>query len=182
MRRVLNVINQQSTVRNLVIAIIVSASSVAIMAMLTQSMVYDIYGSADMPDTNFGYSYDDILEAFDILGSDGLNVWLQVHLLDLIFPLGYSFAIAFAIMLELRNSFPENNNLRILALLPIFAAIFDYLENALIASQALAYPNLSVSVIALASGVTILKWLLLYASFIIVFILIPVVLYKRIRN
>ncbi|MDF1540722.1 MAG: hypothetical protein P1Q69_17635 [Candidatus Thorarchaeota archaeon] len=74
------------------------------------------------------------------------------------------------------------DNLRALALLPIFAAFFDYLENALITSQAVAYPNLSALVISVASGVTILKWLLLYGAFAIVFILIPLVIYKKFKN
>ncbi len=182
MERMLNGIDRLSTGRNLVIAILVSAISVSVMAMLTQVMVYDVYGEAMMPDMNLGYSYDDILQSFDVLGSEGLNVWLQVHLLDLVFPLGYSFALAFGITMELRNSYPERKNLRTLSLLPLFAAFFDYLENTLIASQAAAYPNLSTLVISIASGVTILKWLFLFGAFAVVFILIALVLYKKSRN
>ncbi|MFW9849954.1 MAG: hypothetical protein ACFFF4_12520 [Candidatus Thorarchaeota archaeon] len=182
MKRLLNAIDRISTPRNLVLAILIAALSVGTMAILTENLVYSVYGAADMPDTNFGYTYDDILQAFDILGPEGLQAWLQVHLLDLIFPLGYSFAIAFAIMMELRIAFPERGKLRSLALFSLIAAFFDYTENTLIASQAVSYPNISLSVISIASSVTILKWLFLYSAFAIVFLLIPVVAIRKIRK
>lgn len=182
MKKLLDAIDKISTSRNLVIAILISAVSVGTMAVLTESLVYSVYGEANMPDTNFGYTYDDILLAFNNLGSEGLQVWLQVHLLDLVFPLGYSFAITFAIIMELRLVFPERENYRVLGILPILAALFDFLENTLVASQAVAYPNLSPEVIAVASSVTIMKWLLLYLGFSVVFVLLPFALYKKIKN
>jgi hypothetical protein len=164
------------------LAIIVSAISVLSMSALMQSMVYDIYGSVDMPDMKLGYSYDDILQAFSSLGSAGIQAWLQAHLLDLIFPLGYAFGMTFGILMELRISFPERKNIRVLALLPILAAFADYVENTLIAAQAAAYPNLSAEVIAIASGFTTIKWLLLYTGFAIIFILLPIVIYRKVKE
>jgi hypothetical protein len=152
------------------------------MSALMQSMVYDVYGNVDMPDMKLGYSYDDILQAFDSLGSEGIQVWLQAHLLDLIFPLGYAFAMVFGILMELRIAFPEKKSVRLVALLPILSAFADYVENTLIAAQATAYPNLSAEIIAIASGFTTIKWLLLYAGFAIVFILLPVVIYRKVKE
>ena len=182
MDRILNALEKQSTVRNLVLAIIASAVTVSLMAFLTQTMVYDVFGTVDMPDMKLGYSYEDILVIFDTLGTEGLQVWMQAHLLDLLFPLAYAFAMVFGLMMELRIAFPENKNLRVIALLPILAAFADYVENTIIAAQAVSYPNLSATVIAVASAFTTIKWILLYAGFAIIFILLPIVLYKKLRS
>ena len=85
MDRVLKAMDRISTGRNLILSIVASGIVVITMAMLTQSMVYDVYGDAMMPDTNFGYTFTDIQTAFDTLEQDGLQVWSQVHMLDLIF-------------------------------------------------------------------------------------------------
>ncbi|MCK5239170.1 MAG: hypothetical protein KAR33_06460 [Candidatus Thorarchaeota archaeon] len=182
MDRVLKALDRISTGRNLILSIIASAIVVITMAMLTQTLVYDVYGDALMPDTNFGYTFTEIQTAFDTLGQEGLQVWLQVHLLDLIFPLTYAFAMLFGIILELRAAFPEMQKLKLLVILPLGGAISDYIENALIATQAISYPNLSASVIALASAVTITKWILLYIGFAVIFLLIPLIFYRKFKK
>ena len=180
MERLLNGLDRFSTKRNLILGIISAFIVVSIMGALTQMLVYDVYGDANMPDTNFGYTFLDIQTAFDTLGSEGLQMWLQVHLLDLIFPLTYAFSMVFGIMMELRATVPDKRNLRLLALLPIGGAIADYIENILIASQAISYPEVSPQIIAIASIVTILKWVLLYVAFAIVFILLIILVIKQI--
>ncbi|MFW9979592.1 MAG: hypothetical protein ACFFEJ_16030 [Candidatus Thorarchaeota archaeon] len=182
MDRLMKALDRISTPRNLVIAIVSAIVVVSLMGTLTQTFVYGVYGDANMPDTNFGYTFAQIQEAFDTLGSEGLQIWLQVHLLDLLFPLTYAFSMVFGILMELRASIPERKNLRLLALLPIGGAFADYIENTLIASQAYAYPALSESVIAIASLVTISKWLLLYAGFIVIFLLLILVIIQKART
>ncbi len=182
MKRLLDTLDRISTSRNLIIGIISAIVVVSAMGTLTQTLVYNVYGDANMPDTNFGYTFAQIQEAFNTLGSEGLQIWLQVHMLDLLFPLTYAFSMAFGILMELRSSLPEKESLRMIALLPLSAALADYLENALIASQAIAYPVLSEPVIAMASLVTITKWILLYAGFIAIFLLLLLVLMKKARK
>lgn len=182
MQSIMNRIDRISTPRNLILAIIVSAVSVMLMAYMTQTLVYDIYGDADMPDMMLGYSYNDILIAFDSLGPEGLNAWLQVHVLDALFPIGYSLALVFGLAMLMRNTLPKQDKKRFIVLIPIIAAIADFVENILIASQAISYPLVSEQIIAIASIVTILKWLLLYIAFAIVFILLLVFILKWIRR
>jgi hypothetical protein len=171
-----------STARNLTIVIIVSIIVISIMSIGTQSLVYDVYGEADMPDLMVSYDIDDVSEAFGILGSEGLEVWLTVHLLDYIFPVAYSLALAFGINLELNASKVQEQTTQLIALIPVFAGFFDYLENIIIAQQAFAYPNLSANIITMASLFTSLKWALLYLSFGFVFLLLIVVVYIRISS
>ncbi|MFW9907022.1 MAG: hypothetical protein ACFFEF_00490 [Candidatus Thorarchaeota archaeon] len=182
MTKLIDALDRISTPRNLVIGVILAIIVVSLMGTLTQTLVYSVYGNANMPDTNFGYTFAQIQEAFETLGSEGLQAWLQVHLLDLIFPLTYAFSMTFGILMELRGTFPEKDSLRALGLLPIAAAFADYVENTLIASQAVAYPSLSPLIIGIASYVTIFKWLLLYAGFGVVFLLLLVFVAMKLKQ
>ncbi|MHA1638512.1 MAG: hypothetical protein ACTSUB_10925 [Candidatus Thorarchaeota archaeon] len=178
----MNRIDRLSTPRNLILAIIVSAVSIALLVSLTQTLVYDIYGEAAMPDLMLGYSYNDIMATFDSLGTDGLNAWLLAHAWDALFPVGYTLALVFGMTMLMRNTFPDRKRERVIVLIPIIAAIADYIENILIASQAISYPIVSEQIIAIASVVTIVKWLLLYVVFAIVFILLLIFIFKRIKR
>jgi hypothetical protein len=151
------------------------------MAYGLQTYVYSIYGQAEMPDTNIGYTYDDVLAAFNTLGTEGLSAWSLIHLLDLIFPIGYCFALVIGTGILLKRAFPEKQTLRLLTVLPFLGAILDYVENALIASQIASYPVLSVEIISIASIITTVKYGFIYVSFGVVFILLLVSIAKRIR-
>ncbi len=179
MERMIEGMDRISTPRNLLLGLIATVVTFSLMIALGIVLVYDVYGVSFIPDTSFGYTIADIQTAFDNLGTEGVRVWLMVRMVDMIFPIAYTFAMVCGIMLMLRHSFPERKSLRTLTLLPIGGAIVDYIENILIASQALSYPNLSGPVIVLASIVTIMKWLLLYAGFAVLIILSLVILFKR---
>lgn len=179
MEKLTNALDKHATLRNLALAIVVCIVVIAIMGYATETLVYTVFGDTTMPDTRLWYSYGEILSAFIILGPEGLQIWSQVHLLDLLLPLAYSFSLVFGILMELRVVLPDRRNLRQLGLLPLLAAIADYLENTLIASQIAAYPNLSEPVIEVASVVTTTKWVLLGTSFAIVFFLLMLLIYNR---
>lgn len=178
--RLLEKIDNQSNLRNLAVMIVSSFIVVMVMAMLTQTWVYDVYGDVTMPDTRFTYSINEIADVFNTLGQDGLNVWAQAHMLDFLFPLTYMFAIAFGLNMEIRRLFPDRKA-KLLVLIPLFAGIADYVENILVLTQIAAYPTLSEVVIMIASAVTTLKWILLGLGFVIIFVLIPVVVYRKLR-
>ncbi|NHJ13573.1 MAG: hypothetical protein EAX95_07840 [Candidatus Thorarchaeota archaeon] len=179
MEKLTAALDRYATVRNLALAILASIVVIAIMGYATETFVYSVYGEATMPDTRFWYTYGEILSAFSALGPDGLQLWSQIHLLDLLFPLAYSFSLVFGTLMELRKAVPERPSLRKLSLLPLLAAVADYLENTIVASQIAVYPNLSEPVVALASFVTATKWLLLGISFALVLALLVVLAYQR---
>lgn len=182
MERMISNFDKYSTKRNLGIFFLASMLIVIVMGYLTQILVYDIYGDFTMPDTRLGYTFAEIQAAFASIGSEGLLLWAQVHLLDYIFPLTYSFAMVFGIMLELRSTYPSKSWMRYFILLPLLGGIADYVENLLILSQVLSFPNLSELIITIASAVTILKWVFLAAGFIVIICLIVVVVFKRVSS
>ena len=180
--KLLETIDNQSNLRNLAVMIVSSFIVVMVMAMLTQTLVYDVYVDVTMPDTRLTYTFTEITDVFNTLGQEGLNVWVYAHMLDFLFPLTYMFALAFGLNMELRRVVPANSTAKLLVLIPFVAGIADYVENIMVLSQIAAYPQLSESVILIASAVTSFKWILLYAGFVIIFLLIPLVIYRRLSS
>jgi len=132
-----------------------------------------------MPDTRFGYTFAEIQVVFDGLGVEGLRAWSTVHLLDYIFPITYMLAMIFSLGLQLKRLNYSSSNYNRVLLLPILGCIADYVENILVQTQVLAYPNLSANVISLASYVTISKWLFLGLGFGAIIVLLLVIIYQK---
>ena len=182
MMRMISIINKHSNIRNLLVCVIASVIIILTMSYGTKVFVYDVYGEFTMPDTRIAYTMAELQAILSSIGSEGMIIWAQVHLLDYIFPLTYSFAMAFGILLELRSAYPERSHLKLFAFLPLFGCLMDYLENIFILSQVLSYPNLSEPIIILASAFTTIKWISLALGFVVIIGLILVILYKRVTS
>jgi len=182
LERILTVIERYSTRRNLYLGILGSIATIAVMSIATQTLVYDVYGDFTMPDMRFGYAFSEIQAAFTSIGIEGLRMWAIAHSPDFLFPLAYSFSMMFAIMLELNSLGKNSGLLRKSVILPLLGGIADYIENILILSQIAVFPNLSEIVIALASMITLLKWVFLMLGFLVIFGLLSIIVYKRITS
>lgn len=182
MGRTLNFIERNANLRNLILSILVSIITIAVMSIATQTLVYQVYGDFTMPDMKFGYSFTEIQTAFNAIGIEGLQIWAIAHSPDFIFPLAYSFSMMFGIMLELNKAEKNSGLLRMTVLLPLAGGIADYIENTLILSQIAVFPNLSELVIAIASVVTLVKWVFLILGFIVIFGLLILIMYKVITS
>lgn len=180
MEKALNFIDSNSSPRNLLLGILASIIIIAIMGYATQTLVYEVYGDFTMPDTRFGYSFTEIQTAFNALGIEGLRVWALAHSPDFLFPLAYSFAMMFGIILELNKLEKNIDPFRKLVFLPLAGGIADYIENTLILSQIATFPNLSNLVIVIASVVTLMKWFFLAIGFVVIFVLLILVVYKKV--
>lgn len=182
MERTLNFIDKNSNQRTLILSIIISIISMAMIGILAQSMVYNVYGDFTIPDLRFGYSFDQIQTAFDGLGGEGLRTWALAHSPDYIFPLAYSLAMMIGITLELRKLEIQDKRFKMMIFIPLAGGIADYIENILILSQVYSYPTLSESIILIASGVTILKWIILSVGFITMFSLLMLILIRKMKK
>ncbi len=176
---VLDFIKKQSSLRNLILMIVSSFVIVMVMAMLTQTLVYDVYGEVTMPDTRFTYTITEITDVFNTLGSAGLNVWVQAHMLDFLFPLTYMLAMAFGMNMEIRK-LNLDDRAKLLVLIPLLGGLADYAENILVLTQIASYPSLSELIIAIASAITSLKWILLGIGFVTIFALMLLLVYRKI--
>lgn len=177
----MNTLKSWSTTRNLILSFVASVIVIILLGYGLQVLVYNVYGNYVMPDTRFGYTFEEIQAVFDGLGAGGLQAWTMVHLLDYIFPLVYSFGIIFAMGLELKKMdlFEKYNKI---LFFPILGCLADYTENILVQTQVQAYPNLSAAIINLANYVTLTKWALLALSFGVILILLFLILYQRLSS
>jgi hypothetical protein len=151
-------IEKYATGRNVLLWLLVAIITGAIMSLGITPQVDAIIGDLGLLDTRLYYTYGDVATLFGALGAEGLMLYTYQKIVDMVFPLGYGFALAMLQIIMNRRAFPEHHVARHLAILPIVGMLFDYVENILIWSQIVTYPALSAPVIALASVATILKW------------------------
>ena len=92
------------------------------------------------------------------LSPDGRNTYLTIQIpIDLIYPA--MFGVSYALMLTwiLKQGLPKHSKMYLLAFIPVFAGLFDYLENATIAAMLYAFPDVSENLVTIASSFTIAK-------------------------
>ncbi len=181
--RVLDTIEKISRPKHLILGGLVSIIIAIMLGYLTQSMINDVYGDFVILDTRLGgYSFTDIQATFDGIGIEGLGVWLQIYALDFLFPFVYSVSMMIGINLELNKLEFSTKRFRPLVFLPLAAGIMDYIENILLLSQILSYPNLSAFVISIASVVTQLKWVLVLSGFSVIVILMIIIIVHNMKR
>ena len=118
-----------------------------------------------------GYSHQHAILLLETLGETGRNVYLYQQLpIDFIYP--GLFAISYSLLLVwlFSKSIPAGSKIFFLAWVPVFAGIFDYLENISIISMIRSFPALSQELVGIASTFSILKSLFTMAFFLLFFV------------
>lgn len=128
----------------------------------------------------FGYSQHYAITLLEELGVQGRNIYLTKQIpLDLIFPFLNGVTGALFISLLAKKIKPS---LKVLVLLPVFAALFDYLENFMVATMLLSFPDISKSIVTLSSIFTISKSFLTTLYLTLILFLLVIFLYKALRS
>ena len=126
-------------------------------------------GGAGSPDTSFFYSAQDLYQMAGAYGQQGRAAYVRARFtFDLIWPLVYTFFLATTISWLLRGA--STSLLHRLNLVPIFGALFDYLENISTSLVMLRYPQPTATVDRLAPFLTLSKWILVFCSFVLLII------------
>lgn len=130
-----------------------------------------ISGETGSPDLSFYYTRDDLYEMAEAYGVEGRAAYIKARFtFDVAWPIVYTFFLSTTISWAfLKFSTPDGKIWR-LNVLPVLGALFDYLENASTSLVMFRYPSLSPPVDFLASWFTLLKWLLIVGSFLILLI------------
>lgn len=105
-----------------------------------------------------GYSFAEAVLLLDSLGPEGRDAYLFPQLaLDFVYP--GLFAVCYSLMLTwvFAKRFPSGSRIFYLAILPVFAGLFDYVENLLIIRMIMKFPDISEGSAAAASIATVLK-------------------------
>lgn len=154
--------------------------------MLAYSIPAVMAFAADLPlfDLSpFGYSYEHAHQLLNQLGGEGRDLYLSLQLpADFIYPGLFAITYALIFVWLLKKLIQPSSKLFYGALVPIFAGLFDYLENIFIIKMINSYPNLDSSMVSIASTFTLLKSQFTTVYFIAVLVILIALLRNRFRK
>jgi hypothetical protein len=140
-------------------------------------------GEVGSPDTSFFYTAETLFSLADQYGEAGRAAYIEARFtFDLIFPLVYGFFLATTISWFGKLSLAEDSRWRLLNLAPVLGVLFDYLENISAAAAMSYYPG-RIPLVAWAAAIfTLIKWLFVYGSFLVLLVFALIWLVQRIRR
>lgn len=127
-----------------------------------------------------GYSPQYVASFLESIGEKGRNIYLMNQIpLDLLNP--GLMAVTGAIIITLFSK-KINHRLGVIIFIPIFGAVFDYLENAMVAVMLISFPNVPTSIVMISSIFTILKMVLDTLYLVLLMVLFVMFIYTIIRG
>ena len=139
-------------------------------------------GDAPSPDTSLTYSPGELYQMAEGYGEQGRRAYIRTRFtFDLIFPLVYGFFLVTAISWASRHFFPSRPALGLTNLIPLAGVLFDYLENISTSLVMGAFPSRLPAVPILAPAFTLLKWLWLGLSFLVLLGIFLAGLFRKIN-
>jgi len=127
--------------------------------------IQQISGGLGIPDSELYYSFTQLSMMFDKYGANGREAYLNLQWIDMLYPVVYSLLLGSILYFLYKRS-----RFQWVVLIPLFAAIFDYLENIMLRINVLTFPNMNDVMVSMSSIATFMKWSLLIVS---IFLLIP---------
>jgi hypothetical protein len=126
---------------------------------------------AGSPDTSFFYTPNDLYRMAEAYGPEGRQEYVRVRFtFDLVFPLVYTLFLAAAISWTFSKAFPAGSRMRLANLVPVLGMLFDYMENLSTSLVMLRYPAHTAVVDLLAPFFTMVKWIFVSGSFVVLLV------------
>jgi hypothetical protein len=130
-----------------------------------------ITGDAGSPDMSFYYTANELYEFAESYGEAGRQAYIRARFtFDLAWPLVYGFFLTMGISWIFRRAFAADSNWQLANLVPVLGVILDYLENIAASLVMVRYPNPTAVVDSLASVFTMLKWIMVAGSFVLLLV------------
>lgn len=127
-----------------------------------------ITGDAGSPDTSFYYSPSELYDMAEAYGPDGRSQYIRARFtFDVIWPIAYLMFLATAISWTFRRAFAADSLWQRANLIPVVGVVFDYLENIAASIVMARYPASTPVVDVLASPFTMIKWIFVQGSFVV---------------
>ncbi len=127
-----------------------------------------------------GYSPQYVTSFLEAIGETGRKLYLTNQMpLDLIYP--SLMAITGALFIALFSK-KINHRLGVILFIPILGAMFDYLENSMVAVMLLSFPDIPKPIAMFASLFTVLKTILDTLYLVLLVVLFVIFLYKIVRG
>jgi len=135
------------------------------------------------PDTSLWYSGADLYALAESYGQADRSEFIRAHFtFDLIWPAVYLFALLTALTWVFGKIAERGNRLRLVNLLPIGGVVFDLLENITTSLVMALYPAQLPVIGVLAPVFTLVKWLLLGASVLLLLVGTVILGWRKIAN
>jgi len=118
------------------------------------------------PDMSFYYTAEDLYQMADGYGDEGREAYIRARFtFDLIWPLIYTIFLCTGISWVYQRSFAMDSVWQRANIVPVFGALFDYLENISTSVVMVRYPDHTAVLDILAAIFTMLKWVFVIGSF-----------------
>lgn len=161
-----DLLRRASTGRMALLALLIFASFTAIILPRQAARSEQETGSSASPDTSFLYSRVELYQMAESYGDEGRQSYVRARFtFDLVWPLVYTLFLVTSISWLSGRAFTPDSPWQRANLVPVLAALFDYLENLATSLVMLRFPDQTPVVDLLAPVFTLLKWSLLTASF-----------------
>ena len=163
--------------------------------LLILAVVYGVFASVIMPksiedaqgdgplDLLFSYSPETAFTHVASYGEKGRAdyIWFS-QIVDTAYPIVYTLLFMVVISLLATKLWPARKGLQGLALVPLFAFVFDLCENQNIVSMLKSWPETNDKAAQMASLFTSLKWMSVGVSFAVVLGLLCLWIIKAVRK
>jgi hypothetical protein len=137
------------------------------------ALAEQISGGAGSPDTTLFYSTEDLYNVAKEYGQEGRRAYIRSrYSFDVAFPLVYGFFLVTAISWFAVKLPQTASKIRLVNLAPLIGVLFDFFENAATSIVMLRYPAKTALIASIAPIISILKWVFVYGSFLILSVLI----------
>jgi len=131
------------------------------------------------PDTSLYYSREELYRMAEAYGAQGRAAYVRARLtFDVIWPIVYTVFLSTAISWLTARAFKPGSPWRRANLAPVLGALFDYLENLSTSVVMLRFPDRTPVVDMLAPIFTLVKWIFVGGSFVLLFIGLAVGVYR----
>lgn len=141
------------------------------------------HGAIGSPDLSFYYSVDDLYRMAEAYGEEGRQSYVRARFtFDLVWPLVYTFFLITALSWVTRKAFAEGSHWLLANLVPLLAVLFDFLENLSTSVVMLRYPAQTSVLDGMATVFTMVKWIFVTLSFVLLLASLMAVVLVRLRS
>ena len=131
------------------------------------------------PDLSLYYTPDQLYRIAEAYGSEGRSAYIRARFtFDLAWPVVYTLFLGTAISWLVGRAFPAGSWWQRANLVPILGTLFDYLENLSTSAVMWRYPARTPVVDTLAPVFTLVKWIFVGGSFVLLFVGLTVVAWR----
>lgn len=166
MSKLINILTNGYVVLGLLVVYLFMAIVIMNMA---QKRIFNAAGKEiKVLDLEMSYSGETAYQLLEDLGEEGRSAYKLTEMReDIAYPITYCLFLISCTLYFIKKSFPQEPKLLLLAVFPIFTALFDLAENTSIIMMIHNYPEVNLSLGNYSGKMTLLKWGFAFLSIIL---------------